>query len=134
MFYMSVFPPVAGHKQVRVFLCHGGQLSLQEAVYHGTPLVVLPIFADQFENSRLVRNAGLGHLLVWEELTANAVITAVTDVVNNSRLVRRLLLPLKVLFRSRSEPLSVSRLALPKGPSDTGRMWPGYRLYCGTSR
>ena len=82
---MPFFSPAAGHKQVKVFLSHGGLLSLQEAVYHVTPLVVLPIIADQHANGQFVKNAGLGHLLLWEELTADAVFTTITDVINHSR-------------------------------------------------
>lgn len=73
---------------MRVFLSHAGLLSLQEAVYHVTPVVVLPIFGDQPQNGYFVKAAGLGHLLFWEELTADTVVAAVTDVANNPRLVK----------------------------------------------
>lgn len=76
---------ILGHEQVRVFMSHGGLLGIQEAVFHATPLVVLPIFADQTENSRLVVNDGFGVQLMWEELIVDAVIAAITDVVNNPR-------------------------------------------------
>ena len=38
---------VLAHAHTRVFVTHGGLLSLQEAVYHQTPLVGVPLGNDQ---------------------------------------------------------------------------------------
>ena len=38
---------ILGHKNIRVFITHGGLLSTQEAIYHGVSLLGLPLFADQ---------------------------------------------------------------------------------------
>ena len=70
---------------MKVFISHGGLLSMQESVYHSTPLLVLPIFGDQPKNGLFVENSGLGHMLVWEELTANTIVNALTDIVSSSR-------------------------------------------------
>ncbi|XP_045118669.1 UDP-glycosyltransferase UGT5-like [Portunus trituberculatus] len=76
---------VLGHHNVKVFISHGGLLSLQESVYHNTPLLVLPIFGDQPKNGMFVENSGLGHMLVWEELTADSIVDALTDIVSSPR-------------------------------------------------
>ena len=39
-------------------MTHGGLLSTQEAIYHGVPLIVIPIFGDQDMNMRQAENAG----------------------------------------------------------------------------
>ena len=70
---------------MKVFISHGGLLSLQESVYHSTPLLVLPIFGDQPKNGLFVENSGLGHMLVWEELTADTIVDALTVIVSRSR-------------------------------------------------
>ena len=41
-----------GHPAVVAFLSHAGIHSMYEAIYHATPLVVVPLGADQFENAR----------------------------------------------------------------------------------
>ena len=38
------------HRNLAVFLTHGGLLSLQEALYHEVPLVGIPIWFDQRTN------------------------------------------------------------------------------------
>ncbi|MEA5363538.1 glycosyltransferase [Amycolatopsis sp., V23-08] len=43
-----------------VFLSHGGFGGVQEALRAGTPMVVLPLFADQPANARRIAELGLG--------------------------------------------------------------------------
>ncbi|KAM4616681.1 UDP-glucuronosyltransferase 2C1-like [Polymixia lowei] len=39
-----------GHPKTRVFVAHGGTNGIQEAIYHGVPLVGLPLMFDQHDN------------------------------------------------------------------------------------
>ncbi|XP_061881158.1 UDP-glucuronosyltransferase 2B19-like [Entelurus aequoreus] len=39
-----------GHPKTKVFVAHGGTNGLQEAIYHGVPLVGLPLMFDQHDN------------------------------------------------------------------------------------
>jgi len=39
-----------GHYKTKAFLTHGGMNSVQEAAYHGVPMLGFPHFADQFDN------------------------------------------------------------------------------------
>ncbi|XP_053298238.1 UDP-glucuronosyltransferase 2C1 [Pleuronectes platessa] len=39
-----------GHPQTKVFVAHGGTNGVQEAIYHGVPVVGIPLFFDQFDN------------------------------------------------------------------------------------
>ena len=41
-----------GHPAVKLFLSHGGIHSMYESLWHGTPMVLMPIATDQFDNSR----------------------------------------------------------------------------------
>lgn len=48
-----------GHPKTRVFVTHGGTNGIQEAIYHGVPIIGMPIFFDQPENlSRLKAKGG----------------------------------------------------------------------------
>ncbi|VVD02541.1 unnamed protein product [Leptidea sinapis] len=59
---------VLAHPNVKLFITHGGLMSTQEAIYHGVPLVGVPIFADQFNNILLAEQAGFGRVLQYEQL------------------------------------------------------------------
>lgn len=76
---------VLAHDNVKVFISHGGLLSLQESIFHATPLFVLPIFGDQTRNGMFVENSGLGRTLVWEELTADRIVDVLTDIITNTK-------------------------------------------------
>lgn len=41
-------------------VCHGGSGTVYGALASGVPVVVVPVFADQFENGRRVATAGAG--------------------------------------------------------------------------
>ncbi|XP_050692924.1 UDP-glycosyltransferase UGT5-like [Eriocheir sinensis] len=76
---------ILAHNNVKVFISHGGLLSLQESVFHAKPLLVIPIFADQWRNALFVENSGLGRSLKWEELTTNKIVDALNDVITNPK-------------------------------------------------
>jgi UDP:flavonoid glycosyltransferase YjiC (YdhE family) len=42
---------ILGHPKLRAFVTHGGLLSMYETVYHGVPVVTIPVFCDHDSNS-----------------------------------------------------------------------------------
>jgi len=59
---------VLAHEAARLFLTHGGQSSVNEAVAAGVPLVCLPLFCDQYEAAEAVQRHGLGLVFHKDEL------------------------------------------------------------------
>ncbi|VDL68648.1 unnamed protein product [Nippostrongylus brasiliensis] len=51
---------VLAHPRLKLFFMHGGVNGLMEAMLRGVPVVVVPIFADQFRNGRNVEKRGVG--------------------------------------------------------------------------
>lgn len=47
-----------GHPKVKAFVTHGGTNGVQEAIYHGVPVVGLPLFFDQPENLSRIKSKG----------------------------------------------------------------------------
>jgi glucuronosyltransferase len=38
---------ITGHEKARLFISHGGLLGTQETIYHGVPILGLPLGRDQ---------------------------------------------------------------------------------------
>ncbi|CAG0916121.1 unnamed protein product [Notodromas monacha] len=71
---------VLGHAATKLFITQGGLLSMHEATFHGVPIVGLPVGSDQLLNMRRAQEAGVGLALIWEELDADKLFTAVRTV------------------------------------------------------
>ncbi|XP_035308699.1 UDP-glucuronosyltransferase 2B4-like isoform X3 [Cricetulus griseus] len=72
-----------GHPKTRVFITHGGTNGLYEAIYHGVPVVGIPLFGDQFDNVVHMKIKGAGVRLDFLTMSStdllNAVKTVTTD-------------------------------------------------------
>lgn len=51
---------ILGHKKLKVFITHGGLLSMYETVYHAAPAIVMPVFCDHDSNSEKAATDGYG--------------------------------------------------------------------------
>ncbi|XP_071760073.1 UDP glucuronosyltransferase 5 family, polypeptide D1 [Centroberyx gerrardi] len=47
-----------GHPQIKVFVAHGGTNGVQEAIYHGVPVLGIPLFFDQYDNLLRLQERG----------------------------------------------------------------------------
>nr|XP_046186670.1 UDP-glucuronosyltransferase 2C1-like isoform X1 [Oncorhynchus gorbuscha] len=52
-----------GHPQTRAFVAHGGTNGVQEAIYHGTPVLGIPLFFDQYDNLLRLQERGAAKIL-----------------------------------------------------------------------
>ncbi|KAE8291851.1 UDP-glucuronosyltransferase 3A1 [Larimichthys crocea] len=73
-----------GHKKARLFITHGGQNSLLQAVYHALPVLAIPLFGDQFDNVVRAVTKGLGLTIrpthITRELLSSTIQTLIQDV------------------------------------------------------
>lgn len=79
------FCPVLGHSRIKAFLSHGGLNSIFEAMYHGVPVVGVPLFGDHYDTMTRVQAKGMGILLEWKTVTEGELYEALVKVINNSR-------------------------------------------------
>ena len=64
-------------------MTHGGYLGTQEAVYHGVPLIVFPIFAEQDYNAERIHRVGNGIRLEVTTLTEKDLTDAISAILTN---------------------------------------------------
>ncbi|XP_047359561.1 UDP-glucosyltransferase 2-like isoform X2 [Vespa velutina] len=73
----------AAHPKVMAYMMQGGLQSLQEAVYHSVPLIVMPFFGDQHFNAKKILDAGIGLTLNVDTMTEELIVRTITEVVEN---------------------------------------------------
>uniref|UniRef100_A0AAY5EE97 UDP-glucuronosyltransferase n=1 Tax=Electrophorus electricus TaxID=8005 RepID=A0AAY5EE97_ELEEL len=72
-----------GHPKTKAFITHGGTNGLYEAIYHGVPMVGLPLFADQPDNMNHMRTKGAAVMLDINKMEAKDLKEALIDVIHN---------------------------------------------------
>lgn len=75
-------------KQAKVFITHGGMNSTHEGLYYWVPLIVIPQSADQPIIAGQVAAIGAGIALQMQNLTANLLVEAVEQVLEDPSLHR----------------------------------------------
>lgn len=73
------------HPQVKLMIYHGGVNGVYEAIYHGVPMVLLPLFADQFFTSTRIQKKGMGVMLDVLQITEESFREAVNTVLHDRR-------------------------------------------------
>ncbi|XP_030847019.1 UDP-glucuronosyltransferase 2B7-like [Strongylocentrotus purpuratus] len=100
-----------GHPKTRAVLYHGGNNGFLEALYHGVPLVVMPLGADQHDVAARVLANGLGTKIDKDRLSADYIYLQLNEVLENpsySTNAKRL----SAIFRDR-----------PLTPANTAAFW-----------
>lgn len=74
---------VLSHPNTKVFVTHGGLLSITESIYHGVPVIGIPVFGDQSMNMQHAEHIGYGVKIDWPTLGADTVRQALNQVLND---------------------------------------------------
>ncbi|XP_055444697.1 UDP-glucuronosyltransferase 2B4-like isoform X4 [Bubalus kerabau] len=72
-----------GHPKTKAFITHGGSNGIYEAIYHGIPMVGLPLFADQPHNIVHMTAKGAAIRLDLETISTADLLNALKEVINN---------------------------------------------------
>ncbi|NXS02574.1 CGT galactosyltransferase, partial [Oxylabes madagascariensis] len=72
-----------GHSNIKAFLSHGGLNSIFETMYHGVPVVGIPLFGDHYDTMTRVQAKGMGILLNWKTMTESELYEALVKVIND---------------------------------------------------
>ncbi|XP_059193850.1 UDP-glucuronosyltransferase 3A1-like [Centropristis striata] len=74
-----------GHKNIRLFITHGGQNSLLQAVYHAVPVLGIPLFGDQFDNVVRAKTKGLGLAINPTQITRELLSSTIQTLIQDTR-------------------------------------------------
>ncbi|XP_028171301.1 UDP-glucuronosyltransferase 2B20-like [Ostrinia furnacalis] len=64
---------VLSHPNVKVFISHGGLIGTQEAIFHGVPIIGVPIYADQYNNLLQAQKLGFGKILQYRDINEDTL-------------------------------------------------------------
>ncbi|XP_063156407.1 UDP-glucuronosyltransferase 2A1-like isoform X2 [Candoia aspera] len=73
-----------GHPKTKAFITHGGTNGIYEAIYHGTPMVGIPLFADQTDNILHMKAKGMAVELDIHTMKTEDLVDAVNTVIHNA--------------------------------------------------
>ncbi|XP_040914480.1 UDP-glucuronosyltransferase 2C1-like [Toxotes jaculatrix] len=111
-----------GHPRTRAFVTHGGTNGLYEAVYHGVPLVGIPLFGDQSDNLARLNRRGVAIVLDFSCMTADELKEALHAVVNQPG------------YRSSMQRLSALHRDQPVAPLSAAVFWVEFVMRHGGAR
>ncbi|XP_030580149.1 UDP-glucuronosyltransferase 2A2-like isoform X3 [Archocentrus centrarchus] len=101
-----------GHPKIKLFVAHGGTNGVQEALYHGVPVVGIPFFFDQYDNLLRLKDRGGAKILTLTTVDKdNNFLKAIQEVVNEPS------------YRKNMQRLSKLHRDKPITPLDNALFW-----------
>ncbi|EGT46668.1 CBN-UGT-50 protein [Caenorhabditis brenneri] len=72
------------HEHLKLFVSHGGMNSVLETMYNGVPMVIMPVFTDQFRNGKNVERRGAGKMILRQTVTTETFYDVIHEVLKNN--------------------------------------------------
>ncbi|XP_074130813.1 UDP-glucuronosyltransferase 2B17-like isoform X4 [Sminthopsis crassicaudata] len=72
-----------GHPKTKAFITHGGTNGIYEAIYHGIPMIGVPMFADQPDNIAHMKAKGAAVEVDFNSMTTEDMLNALKTVIND---------------------------------------------------
>ncbi|XP_063704743.1 LOW QUALITY PROTEIN: UDP-glycosyltransferase UGT5-like [Culicoides brevitarsis] len=105
---------ILANPKVKAYVTHGGLLSTTEAVYHGVPIVGIPIFGDQSNNIKKFMDFDMAVQVDYATLTAESLSSAINHVITDKK------------FSQNAKSLSQRFRDRPMTPTKTAKYWVEY--------
>ncbi|XP_021044675.1 UDP-glucuronosyltransferase 2B17-like [Mus pahari] len=72
-----------GHPKTKAFITHGGANGIYEAIYHGIPMIGIPLFGEQHDNIAQMVAKGAAVTLNIRTMSRSDVLNALEEVIDN---------------------------------------------------
>ncbi|XP_030764394.1 UDP-glucuronosyltransferase 2B19-like isoform X4 [Sitophilus oryzae] len=107
---------ILAHPNIKLFITHGGLLSTTETVYHGVPILAIPVFGDQPANAEKAQYAGYAIKLGYHDdnFTEENFEKYILELLNNPK------------YRENAQRRSKLFHDRPMKPMDTAVYWVEY--------
>ncbi|XP_069599868.1 2-hydroxyacylsphingosine 1-beta-galactosyltransferase isoform X2 [Ranitomeya imitator] len=105
-----------GHPKIKTFLSHGGLNGIFEAMYHGVPVVGIPLFGDHYDTMTRVQAKGMGICLDWSRMTEDTLFESLSVVIHHPS------------YRQKAQKLSKIHKDQPGHPVSRAAFWIDYVL------
>ncbi|XP_070699343.1 UDP glucuronosyltransferase 5 family, polypeptide D1 [Pempheris klunzingeri] len=103
-----------GHPQIKVFVAHGGTNGVQEAIYHGVPVLGIPLFFDQYDNLLRLQERGAAKIIELGDVNGRSFEQGVNEVLHQDS------------YRHNIQRLSRLHKDQPMAPMDQAVFWVEY--------
>ncbi|XP_067874159.1 UDP-glucuronosyltransferase 2A2-like [Heterodontus francisci] len=103
-----------GHPKTRAFIAHGGTNGVYEAIYHGVPVVGMPLLFDQFDNLLRLEIRGAAKVINVATMQSTDLLQALNEVINNTS------------YRDNMQKLSALHRDQPESPMERAIFWIEY--------
>lgn len=100
-----------GHPKIKAFVAHCGTNGIYESIYHGVPIVGMPLMFDQAENVLRLEIRGVAKMVDVTKLTRQNFLEAIQEVLHNPS------------YRNNMKRLSALHRDKPMHPLDTALYW-----------
>ncbi|KAH8388586.1 hypothetical protein KR093_010489, partial [Drosophila rubida] len=104
------------HPNLKLFITHGGLLSIIEAVHSGVPMLGMPIYFDQFDNVERMRKAGAARKLDVNTVTVEQLMYNIKELLQNP------------IYAAKAKELSRRFRDQPSTPLEKAVWWTEYVL------
>ena len=91
---------VLAHPNIKLFISHCGNNGQYEALYHGVPILGLPVFGDQIYNAARIQAKGFGIFLNVRDFTINDLDAAISELLSND-VYKQNIMKASNIFKSR---------------------------------
>nr|XP_046229665.1 UDP-glucuronosyltransferase 2A1-like [Scatophagus argus]XP_046229750.1 UDP-glucuronosyltransferase 2A1-like [Scatophagus argus]XP_046229834.1 UDP-glucuronosyltransferase 2A1-like [Scatophagus argus] len=71
-----------GHPKTKLFVAHGGTNGVQEAIYHGVPILALPLIFDQHDNLMRIEVRGAGKIVDFFTMNEDTFFQGIQEVLS----------------------------------------------------
>ncbi|ULT83488.1 hypothetical protein L3Y34_012608 [Caenorhabditis briggsae] len=76
---------ILNHPNLKMFVSHGGMNSVLETMHHGIPMVIMPVFTDQFRNGKNVERRGAGKMVLRQTVANETFYETMNEVLTDER-------------------------------------------------